>query len=45
MRTIREMLGLSDNSVIIELFESIVIGDIQKALDELNCKQIEEQNH
>ena len=35
---IREMLGLSDNSAIIELFESIVIGDIQKALDEIKLQ-------
>ena len=35
---IREMLGLSDNSAIIELFESIAIGDIQKALDEIKLQ-------
>jgi len=35
---IREMLGLSDNSAIIELFESIVIGDTQKALDEIKLQ-------
>ena len=35
---IREMLGLSNNSAIIELFESIVIGDIQKALDEIKLQ-------
>ena len=35
---IREMLGLSDNSAIIELFKSIVIGDIQKALDEIKLQ-------
>ena len=35
---IREMLGLSDNSAIIELFESIVIGDIQKALNEIKLQ-------
>ena len=35
---IREMLGLSDNSAIIELFESIVIGDIQKTLDEIKLQ-------
>ena len=35
---IREMLGLSDNSAIIELFESIVIGDIQKALDDIKLQ-------
>ena len=32
---IREMLGLSDHSRIIELFKSISIGDIEKALDEI----------
>ena len=35
---IREMLGLSDNSAIIELFESIALGDIQKALDEIKLQ-------
>ena len=39
------MLGLSDNSAIIELFESIVISDIKKALDEIKLQTIEEQNH
>ena len=33
--TIREMLGLSDHSRIIELFKSISLGDIEKALDEI----------
>ena len=33
--TIREMLGLSDHSRIIELFRSISLGDIEKALDEI----------
>tara|TARA_Y100001970_G_scaffold38030_1_gene46953 strand:- start:273 stop:1982 length:1710 start_codon:yes stop_codon:yes gene_type:complete len=37
-KAIREMLGLSDNSSIIDLFESIVIGDIQKALDEIKLQ-------
>ena len=32
---IREMLGLSDHSRIIELFKSISLGDIEKALDEI----------
>ena len=32
------MLGLSDNSAIIELFESIALGDIQKALDEIKLQ-------
>ena len=35
---IREMLGLSDNSAIIELFESIALGDIQKALDKIKLQ-------
>ena len=35
---IRKMLGLSDNSAIIELFESIALGDIQKALDEIKLQ-------
>ncbi len=33
--TIREMLGLSDHSRIIELFKSISLGNIEKALDEI----------
>ena len=32
-KSIRNMLGLSDNSIIIDLFEYIVSGNIQKALD------------
>ena len=35
---IREMLGLSDNSAIIELFESIILGDIQEALDKIKLQ-------
>ena len=32
-RSVRNMLGLSDNSIIIDLFEYIVSGNIQEALD------------
>ena len=32
-KSVRNMLGLSDNSIIIDLFEYIVSGNIQKALD------------
>ena len=32
-KSIRKMLGLSDNSIIIDLFECIVSGNIQEALD------------